>query len=96
MGHATSHQTGFNETRYRLELNKQNYEVELKGVMGKIQDVETEKYKVEMQLGNELAELETKVGSPRPLAAINAFAFQNFLTIFVKGLKISIPRLWYK
>ena len=62
MGHAAPHQTGFNETQYRLELNKQNYEVELKGVMGKIQDVETEKYKVEMQLGNELAELETKVG----------------------------------
>ena len=61
VSHAIPHQTGFNETQYRLDLNKQNYELELKGVVGKIQDVENEKYRVEMQLGNELAELETKI-----------------------------------
>ena len=58
----TPHQAGFNERQYRSELNKQNYEVELKGMMGKIQNVENEKYKVEMEMTNRLADLETKVG----------------------------------
>ena len=62
VGHVTPHQAGFNASQYRSELNKQNYEVELKGMMGKIHDVENEKYKVEMDMANRLAELETKVG----------------------------------
>ena len=61
VGHVTQHRLGFNETEYRAELTKQNYEVELKGMMGKIQDVESEKYKVEIEMSNKLAELETKV-----------------------------------
>ena len=61
---ATPLQAGFNENQYRSELSRQNYEVELKGVVGKMQDVENEKYKVEVELGNKLAELETKVQSP--------------------------------
>ena len=44
------------------DMNRQNYENELKGMMGKIRDVENEKYKVEMELANKIAELETKVG----------------------------------
>ena len=62
MGHVTPRQAGFNERQYRSELNKQNYEVELKGMMGKIQNVENEKYKVEIEMTNRLAELETEVG----------------------------------
>ena len=61
VGHVTQHRLGFNETQYRAELTKQNYEVELKGMMGKIQDVESEKYKVEIEMSSKLAELETKV-----------------------------------
>ncbi|CAB4017659.1 Hypothetical predicted protein, partial [Paramuricea clavata] len=60
VGHVTPHQAGFNASQYRSELNKQNYEVELKGMIGKIHDVENEKYKVEMDMANRLAELETK------------------------------------
>ena len=56
---------GFNENQYRSELNKQNYEVELKGMMGKIHDVENEKYKVEVETANKIAALETKVNIPR-------------------------------
>lgn len=61
VGHVTQHRLGFNETQYRAQLTKQNYEVELKGMMGKIQDVESEKYKVEIEMSSKLAELETKV-----------------------------------
>ncbi|XP_028417313.1 fas-binding factor 1 homolog [Dendronephthya gigantea] len=60
-GHVNSQRTGSNAPRYRSEINKENFGVELKEMIGKIQDVENEKYKVEMDMANKLAELETKI-----------------------------------
>lgn len=59
--HVISRHVGFNERQYRSELNEQNHETELKEMVGKIHDVENEKYKVEMEMANRVAELETKV-----------------------------------
>ena len=84
VGHATQHRSGFNENQYRAELTKQNYEVELKGMVGKIQDVENEKYKVEIEMANKVAQLETKV---RNIERKQDFFFQS-----ERGLKVFMKR----
>ena len=84
VGHVTQHQSGFNESQYRAELTKQNYEVELKGMVGKMQDVENEKYKVEIEMANKVAELETKV---RNIKRKQDFFFQS-----ERGLKVFMKR----
>lgn len=60
-GHVTPRRVGFDASQYRSELDKQSYEGERREMIGKIQVLENEKYKIEMEMANKLSELETKV-----------------------------------
>lgn len=53
----------YNEVEYRSELDKQRNvrDVELREMTGKLQEMEKEKYQVELELANKVAALETKI-----------------------------------
>lgn len=76
------------------DMNRQNYENELKGMTGKIRDVENEKYKVEMELANKIAELETKVGVTIMNCYVPKFIFHWSRERHVRVTKLNCIKLF--
>lgn len=51
----------YDEVQLELDKQRSGIEMEFRGMMDKMQGMEKEKYKMELQLANKVAELETKV-----------------------------------